>query len=217
MRLNQDYFILLKAFYEKIKPLILLRLSEFKMKFELADDKEVFKELIFCTLTPQSKASVCLEILLKYGNFIIITDSAYKIAQKLKGVRFRNNKAEYIVFNKKVAFSIKSGFKNKIVSFKENIQSLRNWIVKSFKGIGLKEASHFIRNIGFGDEIAILDRHILNCLKQLGLIYEIPGSLNYKKYIEIESVMKKFSKEVKIPMAHLDLLMWHSKAGEILK
>ena len=74
-----------------------------------------------------------------------------------------------------------------------------------------------MRNIGFGDDIAILDRHILKHLVRNGVIPEVPKSLTEKKYLEIESKMKHFSKEVGIPMAHLDLLWWSEEAGEIFK
>ena len=85
------------------------------------------------------------------------------------------------------------------------------------KGIGYKEASHFLRNIGFGEHLAILDRHIMKNLKLLGIIDEIPISLTRKKYLEIEQRMVKFSKKVKIPMKHLDLVLWYKETGEIFK
>ena len=51
--------------------------------------------------------------------------------------------------------------------------ALRNFIAENVKGYGLKEASHFLRNIGKSDnQIAILDRHILRNLKALDIIEE---------------------------------------------
>ncbi len=83
--------------------------------------------------------------------------------------------------------------------------------------MGYKESSHFLRNIGFGDDIAILDRHILKNLVKYGVIKEIPKSLTDKKYLEIEQKMKKFSEEAEIPFSHLDLLWWSEETGEIFK
>ena len=84
--------------------------------------------------------------------------------------------------------------------------------------MGYKEASHFLRNIGFADDLAILDRHILKNLKIFGIIEEIPKSLSKKKYLEIEKAMKKFAIEkVKVPVAHLDFLFWYLFNGEIFK
>ena len=83
--------------------------------------------------------------------------------------------------------------------------------------MGYKEASHFLRNIGFADYLAILDRHILKNLKIFGIIEEIPKSLSKKKYLEIEEKMRNLANEVNIPLSHLDLLFWSKETGEIFK
>jgi N-glycosylase/DNA lyase len=83
--------------------------------------------------------------------------------------------------------------------------------------MGYKEASHFLRNIGFADDLAILDRHILKNLKIFGIIEEIPKSLSKKKYLEIEEKMRNLANEVNIPLSHLDLLFWSKETGEIFK
>lgn len=89
--------------------------------------------------------------------------------------------------------------------------------MKNVKGMGYKEASHFLRNIGLADDLAILDRHILKNLKIFGIIEEIPKSLSKKKYLEIEEKMRNLANEVNIPLSHLDLLFWSKETGEIFK
>ena len=81
----------------------------------------------------------------------------------------------------------------------------------------MKESSHFLRNIGRSFDLAILDRHILNGLNELGIIDEIPTTLLRKKYLEIEKNMQTFSNKIGIPMAELDFLLWFRKTGEIIK
>lgn len=98
-----------------------------------------------------------------------------------------------------------------------DVYERREWLVKNIKGLGYKEASHFLRNIGFGKDIAILDRHILKNLNLLGVIKEIPESMGRKKYLGIEKNMAEFAKEIDIPLAHLDLLLWYKETGEIFK
>jgi probable N-glycosylase/DNA lyase len=93
----------------------------------------------------------------------------------------------------------------------------RKWILKNIKGMGLKEANHVLRNLGFGENIAILDRHILRNLKALNVISEIPKTITEKKYYEIEEKMKEYSKFSKIKMDELDLVLWYKEAGEIFK
>jgi len=232
----------IKNIYKKIRPQIKSRLAEFKRLFKKGTEEDVFGELVFCILTPQSKAQNCWECVenLKKDN-LILKGEWKDIVKKLNKARFKNKKAEYIVEARNK--SLKNGkldIKSQIAQF-ENAHEAREWLVNGtrpvrsphqrcgspniksgltsngVKGIGYKEASHFLRNIGFGEEIAILDRHILKNLKELGVIRKIPLSLSRKKYYEIEADMKEFSKRVNIPMEELDLVFWYKETGKIFK
>jgi N-glycosylase/DNA lyase len=83
--------------------------------------------------------------------------------------------------------------------------------------MGNKEASHFLRNIGLGEDLAILDRHILKNLQFLGIIDRIPNNLSAKRYAEIEAKMKTLAHRLQIPMSHLDLVLWFRETREIFK
>jgi N-glycosylase/DNA lyase len=74
-----------------------------------------------------------------------------------------------------------------------------------------------LRNIGFEQDLAILDRHIVKNLQLLGVIEEIPGSLSRRGYLDTEKRMMEFSKAIQIPMSHLDLVIWYKETGEIFK
>jgi N-glycosylase/DNA lyase len=87
---------------------------------------------------------------------------------------------------------------------------------KDIKGLGYKEASHFLRNIGFRG-YAILDMHILNSLREMGIITGRMRPNTRKGYLEIEKRLARFAEETGIDMDHLDLLLWSRKTGEILK
>jgi N-glycosylase/DNA lyase len=209
----------IKALYNPVKTKIRGRLNEFRKIWQQGDDYDIFAELVFCLLTPQSKAKSCdsaVGSLIKKN--LILNGSLSKIAKELKDyTRFHNNKARYIVVARKT-FTI-----NGSISIKNHITSLgdtkevREWFVSNVKGLGYKEASHFLRNIGFGEDLAILDRHILKNLKIMGIIEEIPTSMTKRRYFRIENKMREFSKRTKIPMAHLDLLLWYKETGEIFK
>ena len=91
----------------------------------------------------------------------------------------------------------------------------REWLVKNIKGLGYKEASHFLRNVGYFD-YSILDRHIINLMADNGRI-EKPKKINKKGYLEIEKEFRKIADEVKMSLGELDLYMWYLKTGKILK
>ena len=209
----------LSEIYSEIQNEIKSRLIEFKNVWENGSEDEIFVELIFCILTPQSKAKSCwLAVSNLIKKKLLMKANKHRISKELIGkVRFHNQKAERII-NARMFFSINGEIfiKSKISQFND-IFSARDWIVENVKGIGYKESSHFLRNIGSGENIAILDRHILRNLESLGIIQKIPKSISKKKYFEIEEDMRKFSKKVKIPLSHLDIVMWYKETGEIFK
>ena len=199
--------------YQCIKPNIETKLKEFCDIWKTGNDSTLILELYFCLLTPQSKAKVCWRAVVRIKESgLLFEGSANQIQKCLEGVRFKNNKARYINIAQKQFENIKKEIKSH-----QNIIDLRDWLVKNVKGLGYKEASHFLRNIGLGTNIAILDRHILRNLKLFHVIEEIPSSISKSKYFEIEEIMKNFSKKVKIPLDHLDLLLWSKETGEIFK
>lgn len=209
----------LKDIYKDVRREIALRLKEFRALLSKKDELGVYKELVFCLLTPQSKAKVCwaaVERLEERG--FLLSGTVSQVRNCLVGVRFKNNKARYIVDarNRFVCPSSGPQICRFMLSFSDVFKA-RDWLVKEIKGLGYKEASHFLRNIGLGDELSILDRHILKNLKALGVIEEIPVSLTKKRYLEVEEKMRRFSKQIGIPMAELDLLLWYKEAGEVFK
>ncbi|MGC8977420.1 MAG: N-glycosylase/DNA lyase [Candidatus Ratteibacteria bacterium] len=212
----ENKIVELKNLYFEKKKEIEKKLKEFKKNFE--SEEKIFYELCFCLLTPQSKARNCWKSIeyLKRKN-LIFNGSEDDIKEALKNVRFRNKKAYYLVYTRNLFFKNKKlSIKPVIKSFK-NLYDLREYLVKNIKGLGYKEASHFLRNIGFGNKIAILDRHILKNLKELKVIDKIPRSLNKNKYIEIEKKFIEFSYKIGIKPSELDLLLWAKETGFVFK
>lgn len=215
--MNKNY-IGIKRVYSAVKGKIESRLNEFRDIWENGSEQVIFAELIFCILTPQSRAKSCwraVEGLLDKG--LLLRGAKRDISRQLSGVRFHNKKAEYIIeARKKFWGDGKLYIRDRISQFRDADEA-REWLVRNIKGIGYKEASHFLRNIGWGENLAILDRHILKNLKLLGVIEEIPDTLSRKKYFEIEKNMKDFARNIKIPLSRLDLAMWYKEAGEVFK
>lgn len=201
--------------YRPVKPTIESRLMDFRSIWENATDEELFRELAFCLLTPQSKAKTCWRAVQRLCEKNMMAHSGpTQISQELGGVRFHKRKGEYICLARNM-FGTRS-MRATLSGFADPAET-REWLVANIKGMGYKEASHFLRNIGLGENLAILDRHILKNLVLLGVINEAPGSLTKKIYLEIEAKMRAFSQETKIPMGHLDLLLWYKEAGEVFK
>ena len=218
MKKNEYFYEIEKIYKEKQKD-IEKRLREFKEIWERGSNEDIHAELSFCILTPQSKAvNAWKAITTLRENGLLFNGSTEDIVEYLNIVRFKNNKAKYLValreqMQNEKGEMITKDFFNSITDVKEK----REWIVKNIKGMAYKEAGHFLRNVGFGKEIAILDRHILKNLVKLEVIEDVPKSLTPKLYLEIEEKMKAYCKFISIPMDSLDLLLWYKEAGEIFK
>ena len=207
----------LQLLYQERKDAIQKRLSEFREVMKWSDE-DVFGELAFCLLTPQSSAKVCWDAVTKLKQqTLLLKGTPTDLQPTLTQVRFGDSKARYIVeardmFTKDGRIRIKPEIQRFYNPFE-----LREWLVDNVKGLGYKEASHFLRNIGLGENFAILDRHILRNLASLGVIPEIPISITKKRYLEIEEKLRRFAVEIGIPMADLDLLFWSKETGWIFK
>lgn len=194
---------------DKIGSLVKERIEEFEKNRK--SEKKIFLELCFCILTANFNAKKAIEMQEKIGEKFL-TLSEEKLEQELKrlGHRFPKTRARYIV----EARRYKKRLKKIIESFKDE-KMLREWLAKNIRGIGYKEASHFLRNIGFKN-IAIIDFHILNFLEKNKIIKR-PKNLSKKKYLEIENVLSKIAKKHKLSLAELDLYLWYIETGKILK
>lgn len=186
------------------------KLKEFKEILQKSDE-EVFAELCFCLCTPQTRARAAdmaistlkRESLLLYGD-----EGSIASVLRRNGVRFPEPKARYIVAARAHLKSLKN--------LPSDVFKAREWLVKNVKGLGYKEASHFLRNIGY-EGLAILDRHILRGMKEAGIIEKVPKNLTRKTYFMLEKKFLQFAKNLGIRPEALDLVMWADKTGEIFK
>ena len=196
----------LKKEYNSKKKEIESRLKDFKNLEEV----EQQKEFMFCLLTPQSNAQKCWEAVEQISENSNSNENDIKSIVKSK-TRFHNNKTRYLLEARQVWNNIKQKLSS------QNTKELRNWLAANVRGYGLKEASHFLRNIGkSNNEIAILDRHILKNLEALNIIKD-KKIKSKKDYLEKEQKYLDFEKQTGIPADELDLLFWSRENGEIFK
>jgi N-glycosylase/DNA lyase len=183
-------------------------------EFTRVPQTEYFYELVYCLLTPQSSAVNAAKVVerLKQAGFLSTDiDPSEVLSRREHYIRFHNTKARRLV-------EAKSGLPGILAVLSEGSSppEMRAWFVRNVKGLGWKEASHFLRNIGYRD-LAILDRHILKNLRRHRIIGALPRSLTPARYRSIEGKFRHFAEEVGIPMDELDLLFWSRETGEILK
>jgi len=193
-----------------VKKTIGKRMKEFE-EIGKGTNEQIFSELCFCIMTANFNAKKAIEIQNKMRKaFCILPEK--ELAEKLKehGHRFPNTRAKHISKSQKHSKTIKQDLKN----FKDG-KKLRNWLADNITGLGMKEASHFLRNIGYKN-VAIIDFHIIDLLEREKMI-ERPKTITKRKYEEIEKVLENLGKKVKLSLAELDLYLWFMETGTVLK
>lgn len=196
----------------KTKPIAQTISNKIKEFEKLGKEKEnkVFSELCFCLLTANFQAEKCIQIQNEMSRgFHLLPEKELAKALKEAGHRFWPQRANRIV----EARSCSTELHDKIM--KHDGKEMRQWLVKNVKGLGMKESSHFLRNIGYKD-VAIIDFHIIDLLVEEKLI-ERPKTITSKKYEEIERTLQKIANATNTNLAELDLYLWYMETGKVLK
>jgi N-glycosylase/DNA lyase len=198
-----------KKEYESRQKEIQKRLKEFSILGKRKNPDELFLEMCYCLCTPLSKAERVYKVINKDNKRKLMENNPSALAGFLKGnCRFHNNKARYICQSR--------NHLSLLLSLPKNPIEARDLLVENVKGLGYKEASHFLRNIGYR-EMAILDGHIINSLHSLKILKSKERPHSRKTYLEMENKMRGFADKISIDMDELDLLFWSMKTGIVLK
>jgi N-glycosylase/DNA lyase len=215
---GKEFIAELKRDYRAKKPRIVKRLAEFRKVYDKGD-AAIFEELCYCILTAGSSAKMGLRTINALRD-ILRTGTEQELQQRAKAhhVRFWRVRPSYIVHTREYLRNVCGLRLRKVIDSFDCRDARRDFFAKNkeIKGLGYKEASHFLRNIGFPG-YAILDKHILNSLREMGVIGKSMRPSTRKGYLAIEKKLERFAEDIGIDMDHLDLLLWSRKTGEILK
>jgi len=215
---GKEFIDELRRDYSAKKPLIVKRLAEFRTVYEKGD-RAIFEELCYCILTAGSSAKMGMRTVTALKD-ILRSGSEKELQQRAQAhrLRFSRLRPSYIYHTREYLDEVCGLKLKRLIGSFDSRHERRDFFAKNkgVKGLGYKEASHFLRNIGFPG-YAILDKHILNSLREMGVIGPRMRSTTRAGYLAIEMKLAQFANEIGIDMDHLDLLLWSRKTGEILK
>lgn len=172
---------------------------------------DIFSEGCFCILTANSSATLGIKIQREIGieGFRNYSSQELLFILKKSGHRFATQRAQRIV-----------NLRDKIDLLEETITYedgflAREKLVRNIEGYGYKEASHFLRNVGFRD-VAIIDRHIYRFLVENGFVAP-RKTLTKNAYLECENALSNICERLRVSMAELDLYIFYTKTSKVLK
>lgn len=214
------------AHYDKLRSSIKLDSDWSKLS-----EEHIWQEMCFCILSANVSYDLvksCIAVLNSYGyldpKWIISNKSSsrmlYRILNSpvfeprkkdgsLRKYRYPNMRSKQIVKAARFIYSKNNSLKKILKEFTSDIDA-RNYLALNISGLGIKEASHFLRNIRYSDSLAILDIHMLEFLRQRTLIQLKKGyALTKNVYLRIETILRNFVKFHKLNLAIFDLAVWH--------
>ena len=209
-----------RAAHKARRKQIRARLDQFQEIWRKGSDERLWEELVFCIFTAGASARMgfsaveAIRPLLLDGKREDMT-----LAIKTAGAhRFPVERPCYIVVTRNyLREHCDMALRKKIRSFADPLER-RDWLAqeKRIKGLGYKESSHFLRNIGLLGH-AILDKHVMSCLLDLKVVDTAKPPATRGRYLETEARLRSFAREIRIDFDELDLVLWSMKTGEVLK
>ena len=194
------------------------RLGEFEAVWQTADDARLWEELVYCIFTAGASARMGLGSV-EAVRHLLARGTHEELAGALAGRhRYPNSRSGYIVVTREyLEGDCQLRLRERLSSFGDPV-ARRDWLAreKGIKGLGYKESSHFLRNVGLRG-YAILDKHILRCLFEVGVLDSPQPPTTRTRYLATEQRLRDFARDVSIDFDELDLVLWSMKTGEILK
>lgn len=208
-----DLLPLISGLVGKGDPEIEQKVEEFR-SMRSKSKEDLFGELCFCILAANTSAQMGIRVM----NAVDLDHFLYSEQERLReelhrvGCRFFNTRSRFIVESRWIIDRL-PGIAND--SGTSSVMRNREYLAENLTGVGYKEASHFLRNIGHFS-CAILDKHILRMMSSV--INFDPGKpISKKKYFELEGAFIVMASELGVEPGILDLFMWKHATGRILK
>jgi N-glycosylase/DNA lyase len=207
-----DEFRLYMEHYRLHRATIEQRLQEFRA----VPVEEYLWELIYCLLTPGSRArhaEAVVSELRRDGFLERRFDPTPYLRDPAHYIRFHNRKGSRLLDVAERGAEIAEI----LVDSRIDSRSKRERLVAAVPGLGWKEGSHLLRNIGHLD-LAIIDRHILKHMLRTGAISAIPESIGGRRvYLELEERFIELAERIGLAPQELDLLFWSFEEGSVRK
>ncbi|HEV2915629.1 MAG TPA: N-glycosylase/DNA lyase [Pyrinomonadaceae bacterium] len=196
------------------------RLAEFRDVWETGTDARLWEELVYCIFTAGASARMGLRAVeaIRHLLFEGTREEMTRALVEARAHRYPAARPGYIITTRDyLQEDCGMRLRARLLSFTDPL-ARRDWLARErrIKGLGYKEASHFLRNVGFGG-YAILDKHILRSLAELGVIESPQPPTTRERYLRTEEHLRHFARDAGVDFDELDLVLWSMKTGEILK
>ncbi|ONN64993.1 hypothetical protein [Herbaspirillum sp. VT-16-41] len=132
-----------------------------------------------------------------------------RVRGKHKTYRFPNARAKQLAETRRVVIAATDGSLGDLLARFADAHSAREWLVEHACGLGPKQASMFLRNVGVSYDLAILDRHVLNYMAEIGIAKNTRGVISMlNRYLVFEAALSDHAKTLGHSVGILDWAIW---------
>lgn len=141
-----------------------------------------------------------------------LSEPLYIVSSQGKGrhvkPRFKNRLASLLAATVQSIYSCGTTLRDKLTSAKSS-RHAREILVNCVWGFGPKQASLYLRRIGYCSELAVLDTHVLDYLRLASGIVPKPSSLSrLTSYELLENEFQRIAREFGHSVGCVDLATW---------
>lgn len=213
-----------KSRHEEVEETVEQRMEEFRSLRD-STDLRLFRELVFVILSSQTNAEQAWEASGKLEELGLLLDSSpEEILEVLERyeISYEKKKSEQIVDAREELSQPTLSNPTNELSIESRLpleqpKKARTWLSENIPGIGLKGASHFLRNTGYGKDLGVASRHTLAVLNDLELMENSSPPNDEESYREMEEAMRELGEKLDISTGAVDLVLWSMKTGKVFR
>jgi N-glycosylase/DNA lyase len=186
-------------------------------KFDrLSDVKAIWQSLLFCVLSSQVRATVAVRAVScilsdvpffqeKLSSVDVYHQTKRILQRRDVGYRFPEVRSRQVADSWFAFAQVKDDFYAYLDSFSAESEA-RLSVSARFPGLGLKQASMFLRDVGYSDRLCVIDTHILWYCSR---VHSLPQSaLTPRRYLEIEKYLLEASDAFGVSANIFDSAVW---------
>ena len=190
-------------------------------------ESRLWEELCLCILSSRTRFDAAAEALARlsrlgllvrlrrepdlvsYVDIASVLRSKKRRQQKVPGIPFWRTRARQLVKAARLFYGgEKDGLRSFLSRFRDS-EAARSQLVQDVPGLGMKQASHFLQNVNFSRDLAVIDTHLVRFLREELMITAMgPGGVTPGAYARLEWRIQRIAAANGLDMRLLDRVIW---------
>lgn len=124
-------------------------------------------------------------------------------------IRFWRTRARNLLEAAKLLYGGQNAGLRALLSRLRDPENARSHLVATIPGFGMKQASHFLQNINYSRDFAIIDTRILRFLRDDLMVVDVESDgINRGIYVQLEQLIQRLASANGLEVRVLDRLVW---------